>query len=127
MGGRGWVSTTLSQINPARSFLFYCLKIHFKIILPSTPGSNKQSLSGLSVKTCMHFSSHDCPIPWPTFSSSYYHLISIRWRELITKVFKANFLQYRVTSCFLNKFSLRRSLLVRDSFSHLYNCFPNIS
>ena len=62
------------------------LKIHLNIILPSTPGSSKSSLSlRLSTKT-LYAPLSTCYIPRPSHSSRFNHPNNIWWGVQIIKV-----------------------------------------
>ena len=65
----------LSQLDPVRIPASHFLKIHLNIILPSTPGSLKWSLSLRfhHQKTIRLSSPHTRHMPRPSYSSRFYH------------------------------------------------------
>jgi len=70
----------LSQIYPVHAPTSHCLKIRLNIILPSTPGSSKLSLSPrvpLQTPVCTYTLPHMCYMPRQSHSSRFYHLNNI--------------------------------------------------
>ena len=78
----------LSQLYPIHTSTFHFLKIHLIIILPSTPGSPKWSLSlRFPHQNPVHTSPlpHTCYMTHPSHSSRFYHPNSIWWAVQIVK------------------------------------------
>ena len=78
----------LSYLNPVHTPTSYFLKIHLNIILPSTPGSPKWSLSlrlPYLPKPSIRLSSIRATCP-PSHSSLFYHLNNTGWEVQITKL-----------------------------------------
>ena len=107
----------------------HSLNIHLNIILPSTSGSSKWSLSlRFSHQNLVHTSPlpHMCYMCRPSHSSRFYHMNNIGWSFSLR-----SFLHSLVTSflldpnillniLFSNTLSLRSSLNVRHQVSHPY-------
>jgi hypothetical protein len=77
----------LSQLIPVHSPSHF-LKIHFNIILPSTPGSPKWSpylRSPYQSPVCASPFPHTCYMPHPSHSSRFYHPKYIWWWVQIIK------------------------------------------
>jgi len=67
----------LSQMNKVQSLPFYFFRIHFNIILPSTPTSSKRlQPSGFPSKVCMYCLSIPCVPHVPPISSTLLLLLS---------------------------------------------------
>ena len=124
----------LSQINPVDAPLSHVLKILFNIILPSTPGCSKWSLSFRfphQNPVCTSPINHKCYMPRPFHSSRFDHLKSV-WSGLQSfSSSLCNFLYSPLTSSFLgpnillctlfsSTFSRRSSFNVNDQVSHPY-------
>ena len=78
-----------SQLDPVHNPKAHFLKIHFNIILPSTPGSPKWSLFLRFLHQHPVYVSplHDTRyMPHPSHSSRFYHPNNIGWREQIIKL-----------------------------------------
>ena len=79
----------LCQLDPVHTPTFYFLKIHLNIILPSTSGSPKWSLS-FSIPhhnpVCTSPLPHTRYMPSPSHSSSFYHPYNIGWAVQIIKL-----------------------------------------
>jgi hypothetical protein len=78
----------LSQINPVHVPPLYFQKIHLNIIVPSTSGSSKLSLTQVSQpKPCIYLSSpHMCYTPSPSHSSRFNHPNNTWWAVQIIKL-----------------------------------------
>jgi hypothetical protein len=86
----------VSQINPVNASPSRFLKIHFKIVLPSTPKSFKRFfLSDLPTKTLVHLSTH------PIRATNLTHLILL---ELLTRIIRMYDEEYRSWSSSLCSF-----------------------
>ena len=112
----------------------HLLKINLSIILPSTPGSPKWSLSlrfphQIPVYACPL--SHTCYVPRPTHYSRYDHPNNNWWAGQIIKLLLCSFLNSPVTSSLLgpnihlntqfsNSLGPHSSLHVIDQVSHPY-------
>ena len=76
----------LSQLDPVQATTSHFLKIHLNIILPSTPGSPKWSLSFMFPHQNPVYASplpHKRYMPRPSHSSRFYHPDNIGWGILI--------------------------------------------
>ena len=72
----------LSPIDPVHAPTFHFLKFHLHIILPSTPGSSKGSLSLKFPHLNPVYTStlpHSCYMSHPTHHSRFYHPNNIGW------------------------------------------------
>ena len=79
----------LNQLDPVHSPISYFLKINLNIILPSTSGCTKRSLSLRFPHQNRLYASHlphTCYMPCPTQSSRFYHKNNIRWEVQIIKL-----------------------------------------
>jgi len=77
----------LSHIDPVHVLTSHILKIHFNIILPSTPGSSRWSPSLIfPVKTLYTPLLHTCYVPRPSHSSQIDHPNNIWWMVRIIKL-----------------------------------------
>ena len=79
----------LSHIDPVHTPTSHFLSIHLNIVLPSTPGSLKWSLSLRFTHqnpVCTSPLPHTCYMPRPSHSSWFDHLNSIWWAVQINKV-----------------------------------------
>ena len=130
------LSLSWSQLDPVHKPTSNFLKIYLNIILPSTPGSPKCSLSfRFPHQNPVHASSlpHTRYMPRPSYSSRLYYPNSIGWAVQIIKLL----IHYVVFSTppatssvlgpsillkplFSNTLSLRSSLNVSDQVSHPY-------
>jgi len=80
----------LSQLDPLHTSTSHFLKIHLKIILPSTSGYPKRSLSlRFPHQNPIHTSllPRKCYMPSPSHSSRFYHSNNIGWGVQIIKLF----------------------------------------
>ena len=124
--GEGWLlhSNTpppfpvLRQVNRVQAPLSHFLKIHFCIILQSTPRPSKWSLSLKSPhqnRVCTFPTSHTCHMPRPLYSSWFDHSLlhsPVTSFRLGSDIFLSNI--------FSKPLGLYSSLTVRDRFSHQY-------
>ena len=124
----------LSQLDPVHTPTSHFLKIHLNIILPSTPGSSKWSLSfRVPYQNPVYASplSHTCYTPRSSRSSYFITrtILGEQYRSLSSSL--CSFLHSPVTSSLLapnillntifsNTLSLRSSLNVSDQVSHPY-------
>ena len=122
----------LCQLNPVHTHTSYFLKIHLNIILPSTPGSPKWSLSLMFPHQNPVYTSPlpcTCHMPRPSHYSRFDHPNNIWWSVQITKllidvVFSTTLLprpsgpNIILNTLFSNILSLRSSLNVSDKVSH---------
>ena len=91
----------LSQLDPVHTSLSHFLNIHLNIILPSTPGSPKWSLSlRLAHQDPVYASTlpYTRYIPRPSHFSRFYHRNGIGWGVQIIKVL---FVQFSPLPCYL--------------------------
>ena len=91
----------LSQLDPVHTSTSHFLNIHLNIILPSTPGSPKWSLSLRFAHQDPALAStlpHTRYMPRPSYSSRFYHRNDIGWRVQIIKVL---FMQFSSLACYL--------------------------
>ena len=94
----------LSQLDPVHTPTFHFLKIHLNIILPSTPGSPKWSLSlRFPQQTPIYISPlpHTCYMPRPSHSSRFYHPKNTGW---IVQIIKFFIMQFSPLHCHLVPF-----------------------
>ena len=93
----------LSQLDPVHTPTSHFVKILLNIILPSTPGSPKWSLSpGFPTKNPVYASPpHTCYMPGPSQSPQFYHPNNICWAVQIITSSLCSFLHYPVTSSLL--------------------------
>ena len=124
----------LSQLDRVRAPTSQFLKIHLNIILPSTPGSPKWSLSlRFPLQTPVYASplTHTRYMPRPSHSSRFGHPNSIGWGVQIIKVLIMCFFLSSGTLSLLgpyillntlvsNTLNLRSSLYVSDQVPHPY-------
>ena len=123
----------LSQLDPVHNPTSHFLKIHLNIIIPSTPGPPKCTISlGFPHQRPVYASplSHTRYMPRLSHSSRFYHsMLGEEYRSLCSSL--CSFLHSPVTSSllrpnfllstlFLNTLSLRSSLNVNDQVSHPY-------
>ena len=124
----------LSQIYPVHETPLNFLKIHFKIILPSTPGSPKQSLSLTiphrnPVYSCplthiyyMSGPSHSSWFYYPNNTGERYRSLSSSLCSLLCSLVTSSLLGPNIllNTLFSNTLSLCSSLNVSDQVSHPY-------
>ena len=80
----------LSQLDPVHTPTYQFLKIYLNIILPSTPGSPKWSLSlRLPHRNPVYASPHTRYMSRPSHSSRFYHRNYIGWAQIV-KLFSNN-------------------------------------
>ena len=109
----------LSQLDPVNIPTSHFLKIHLNIILPSTPGSPKRSLS-------LRFPHHKCVyasplphtryLPRPSHSSRFYPPHNIGWAVQIIKLIQTN--KYE------DKYAVCLWLVARDRSRLNTDCLP---
>ena len=104
----------LSQLDPVQTPTSHFLKIHLNIILPSTPGSPKRSLSLTFPNQNPVYSSplpHTRYMPHPYHTSGFYHPKNIWWAVQIINLT----MQLPPLPCYLvpprPKYSPQRSIL----------------
>ena len=132
---------SLCQINWVHSPPSHYLKIHLNVILPSTPGSFKWTVSSdFPTKNHPVYTSslpHTYYIPCPSHSSWVYLLNNILWGVQVIKLLIISFLSSPITSSLLdsnfllsaifsNFVSLHSSLNVSDQVSHPYKITDKI-
>ena len=118
----------LSQIDPVPTPTSHFLKIHLNIILPSTPGSPKWSLSlRFPHQTPVYATPlpHTRYMPRPSHSSRFYHPNNTGWEGRIIKLHSpvtSSLLGQNIllNTLFSNTLSLHSFLNVSDQVSHPY-------
>ena len=132
----------LSQLDPVHTPTSYFLKIHLNIILPSTPGSPKWSLSlTFPHQNPVYVSplSHTRHMPRPTHSSLFYRPNNTGWAVQTIQLLITSFLHSPVTPSLLGpKCSPQHPILKnpqpifhtqceRPSFTPIQNSWQNYS
>ena len=103
----------LNQLDPVHTSTSHFLKIHLNIILLSTPGSSKWSLSfRFPLQKSVYTSplSHTCYMPRPPHSSRFDHPSNIGWGVRLLSSSLCSFLNSPVPSSLLGPNSFLSSL-----------------